>query len=610
MVRDGLAVVIWLCVANLASSATVNVDLRVDPGGTYEVYLDSSLGDNFGIASYAVDLANIASLTHTAPRAGFAVNAAQEEGTAGFTGFRTPNNNPLLRASQDFEFTPHLIRGFGQEASSFAAKGLEFLGNPLTQTSWGYPLQIATGTWSGTMPSILTASANVFREATGTSIEAAVTPFPGGQPGIRVDRVGSSIPSGGSYDFGTTPFGIGVQRAIFISNTGTNTLQLGTPSISGPFSITGGFPSSLVSGGQASVSVVLDAATSGTFNESFSFGTNVPGLPTYSMQLSAEVLSQEESVPSIEVFRGSEMLMSGGAYDFGTAAQGAFRQRTFTITNPGLGELVLGSPALTGGYSLAGSFPSSIPYGQMANFTLAMDTSTLGPSPGSLSFSTNVAGQQSFDLQLTGEVIEAPPPPPEERGVTFLIQINPNNTFELYVRASEGDNYGIASYQVELANVTRLTHVAPRLGFALNANDEEGPVGFTQSRSPSNTNTNPPNPIVITASQDTSTPHLIRGFGQQDSSFAEEGLSDFGNPQSQVDWGEPLLLATGEWTVSPQLLSASVNVFTEAEGIATRSARVLNFVPEPSTITLATFAMLGLSVVVHRRRKQYGSAQT
>ncbi|MEX2172342.1 MAG: choice-of-anchor D domain-containing protein [Pirellulales bacterium] len=607
-----LSVVLGTFLATRTFSATVNVDLRVDPGGTYELYLDSSLGDNFGIASYGVELANIATLTHTSPRLGFATNAALKEGPAGFTQIRSADNVSFVHAAQLNipTPTPHIIRGFGQEASSFAAQGLSNFGNPQTQSSWGYPLQIATGTWSGTPPTVIDASVNVYREAT------FMTPPPtmaadifivGGSPAIDVQRNGVSYLSGSSFDFGTVPFTGSTERFFSIRNPGNSLLLLDSPNITGPFSIINTFPPSIAAGESANLGIALDASTAGTFNELLTFGTNVSGLPTYQLQLTGRVLSPEQSLPAIDVVYAGSSVASGSSVSLGTAYVGQIRQRAFTIKNPGLGELVLGAPTFTGGYSLAGSFPSSIPYGEMSNFTIAMDTSTAGTSPGSVSFVTNVTGQPTFDLQLTGEVSELPPPPTGPATVFIDLNVAPGGTYEVTMYAVGEDNAGIRSYVFGLDNWETLQHIAPRVGFAENAEGEEGPAGFTALRSGNN-----PADNTVRGGQDLLTPHLIAGFGQTDSSFVQEGLSGFGAPQTQTDWGVPLLIAQGTWSFEngrPSFSSsvvAGVNVIDPNSPSGSSAAQIVFVsgfpIPEPSTVVLAALALLGLLTRARRRR--------
>ena len=53
-----------------SQAAVVTFDLLVDAGGTFELYASSSLGDNFGIASYGAPLTGgVTSVDHASPNA-------------------------------------------------------------------------------------------------------------------------------------------------------------------------------------------------------------------------------------------------------------------------------------------------------------------------------------------------------------------------------------------------------------------------------------------------------------------------------------------------------------------------------------------------------------
>jgi hypothetical protein len=129
------------------------------------------VGDNDGIVFYWVPLlGNVLTLDHRAP---VALNAANSQ-PLGFSDLRssdiiTPTLNPEVHASQ-YIVGPqqNLIRGFGRETSSFAAKGFTTLGSPdpSSENAWSNPFHIATGTYSGPLTfntSSVDLVGNVFR---------------------------------------------------------------------------------------------------------------------------------------------------------------------------------------------------------------------------------------------------------------------------------------------------------------------------------------------------------------------------------------------------------------------------------------------------------------
>jgi len=93
--------------------------------------------------------------------------------------------------------------------------------------------------------------------------------------------------------------------------------------------------------------------------------------------------------------------------DFGTVLLDSTAQQIFTITNPGDETLLLDTLNINGDFSLVGLFPTSIAPGDSAGFTVALDTSSLGPKTGTVTFNTNTPGEQ-FTFDLSGNVVAAP----------------------------------------------------------------------------------------------------------------------------------------------------------------------------------------------------------
>ncbi|MEX2172349.1 MAG: PEP-CTERM sorting domain-containing protein [Pirellulales bacterium] len=192
--------------------------------------------------------------------------------------------------------------------------------------------------------------------------------------------------------------------------------------------------------------------------------------------------------------------------------------------------------------------------------------------------------------------------------VTLTLQNFADQTYTVTAESSAGDNGGIRSYVFGLDGYATLIHQAPRVGFALDSGSNEGPAGFTSLRSANN-----PVDKTIRAGQDLLTPHLITGFGQTDSSFAQQDLQpgSFGNPQTQLDWGVPLLLASGTWVANaePSFLStvvAGVNVIDPSSPSGSSPAEVrfvtIPVIPEPSTFALAGLALVGFIGYARRRK--------
>jgi murein DD-endopeptidase MepM/ murein hydrolase activator NlpD len=107
------------------------------------------------------------------------------------------------------------------------------------------------------------------------------------------------------------------------------------------------------------------------------------------------------------VTQGSTSVTNGRTtpIDFGTVPPGSTPpQRTFTVSNLGSAALTLSNLALSGGFTLVGSFPSSIAVGGSATFTIQMATSSSGTNAGILSFNTNDPNAPAYSFDVKGVV--------------------------------------------------------------------------------------------------------------------------------------------------------------------------------------------------------------
>jgi hypothetical protein len=94
--------------------------------------------------------------------------------------------------------------------------------------------------------------------------------------------------------------------------------------------------------------------------------------------------------------------------DFGKAAVGSPVSQTFTIANSGNGRLSLSNLSLPDGYTLVGSFPTSVAAGLSATFTVRLDaepTTPLGVKTGVVSFTTSDLTKTSYSFTVQGEVV-------------------------------------------------------------------------------------------------------------------------------------------------------------------------------------------------------------
>ncbi len=175
--------------ANTADAATVTYKLVVNDNGTgavtpnaFAVYASDSLGDNFGLASFGVDLSGTSTVSNQSPRQNY--TDGESVITAGFTLLRSSNTNNSDPAGSQDTITPQnavIVYGFGQTSGNLSTLTPSGFSNtaPATRVSYtGAPLLLATGTYAdasllGFTPSSVTTFANVFNTSNGTTTVAA-----------------------------------------------------------------------------------------------------------------------------------------------------------------------------------------------------------------------------------------------------------------------------------------------------------------------------------------------------------------------------------------------------------------------------------------------------
>lgn len=147
LILSAFAFACALLLISAADAATVTFHLytpAVAGAGTFRVTVESSLGDNFGVASYGIQLignpavgpgGNILTVNHNSLR-GFDVETVSpggDPGAAGFTLLRSADDTNAsvgsaaitISGSQDtIDSSAHLIDGFGQYPSTSVANGL------------------------------------------------------------------------------------------------------------------------------------------------------------------------------------------------------------------------------------------------------------------------------------------------------------------------------------------------------------------------------------------------------------------------------------------------------------------------------------------------------
>ena len=313
--------------------------------------------------------------------------------------------------------TPLMAGGFSLGSDSLVST----LGPGMSDT---FSVKFSSAT-SGTFTSTVTINNNDSDEA---PYDFSVKAFIG--PEIDVNGNGQSIADGDNTpsisdgtDFGSILAGTSVSRTFTVLNTGTNWLYLGTPSITGGFTLgSDTLVTSLGPGTSDTFSVNFTSLTATTFNGQVTIANNDNDESPYNFALKAVVTGNSE----IDVFGNGVSIVDGDSTpnttddtDFGNVVSGATTTRTFTVQNTGNATFFLGGVYPTGGFT-QGSNPlvSSLAPGASDTFSVNFSSSAAGTYTGQVSFSNNDSDESPYNFALKAVVIA---PEIEVRGNSVTI---------------------------------------------------------------------------------------------------------------------------------------------------------------------------------------------
>ena len=218
---------------------------------------------------------------------------------------------------------------------------------------------------------------------------------------IAISEGGTDIPDGsGSVNFGSTTTGTAVTKTFTVENSGGHDLTLGTLSLPNGFSLVGSYASSVTPGSSTTLQVRLDAQTTGTFSGEFSLANNDADENPYNFTISGEVITPRGEIAISE--GGNDIPDGSGSVDFGTTTTGTAVSKTFTIRNSGAHDLDLGSLSLPNGFSLVGSYASSVTPGSSTSLQVRLDAQTSGTFSGEFSLVNNDADEDPYNFTLSG----------------------------------------------------------------------------------------------------------------------------------------------------------------------------------------------------------------
>ena len=290
-----------------------------------------------------------------------------------------------------------------------------------------FDFSLQPGDTTSLMLQLDAAAAGSYSGAVSFSTSASTDPFSFNISGT----VGSSVPAIDVHcgstdltypeedvDFGVTVAGMPAQQTFTVDNNGAAALTLDAASLTLPagFSLVGSLPTSVSAGGWASFTVQMDASAAGRFSGEAAFNDNDPLSPNIEFEVGGTVLAP---APELQVAVGGTgsllpvggTLANGAALSFPNTGVGSPQSQTLTVANAGTATLTLdpGSLVLPAGFSLVGSFPSSVAPGDLTQVTIQLDAAALGSYSGTLSFTDSDGGATPFTLELSGNVVVPAP---------------------------------------------------------------------------------------------------------------------------------------------------------------------------------------------------------
>jgi hypothetical protein len=217
-----------------------------------------------------------------------------------------------------------------------------------------------------------------------------------------------TIPNGTSNPiiFPLTSLNVPVEREFTLRNTGDSMLNIFSINLPANFSLVSGFPNTLAGNTSETFTIRFDAGVGGTSGGLVEIASSDFADSPYVFPIQGSIEATE-----IDVTIDGQPLVDGTAtIDFGSTVIGTPLTKTITISNGTGVSLLLSNLNLPDGYSLVGTFPTSVAGGSSETATIQLDAAAVGVFTGTLSFDTNDEDESTYDIALTGTVTDTPQP--------------------------------------------------------------------------------------------------------------------------------------------------------------------------------------------------------
>ncbi len=209
-------------------------------------------------------------------------------------------------------------------------------------------------------------------------------------------------------DFGNVTMGSPSTKRYYIYNTGTATLNVSTPTISGAnasdYNITINPSATVLAGENTYFDVTFTPSVDGVRNAEVSFVNDDPNENPYDFTIKGAGATPEIDVKgdSVSIVDGDTTPTTTDFTDFGNVVLGAYVDKIFYIYNAGRGTLTVGALTLPTGFSIQGAMPTSVGAESNASFTVRYRPTAVGATSGTLSFVNSDSDENPYDFTIAG----------------------------------------------------------------------------------------------------------------------------------------------------------------------------------------------------------------
>ncbi|MBK8067671.1 MAG: choice-of-anchor D domain-containing protein [Rhodanobacteraceae bacterium] len=215
-------------------------------------------------------------------------------------------------------------------------------------------------------------------------------------------------------DFGSQSVASGtVVRTYTIQNTGTSSLTVGTPSLSGThaadFSVSANPAASVAAGGSTTFQVTFNPSALGLRSASVSFSNNDANENPYNFSIQGTGVDPEVNVQGngVSIADGDATPSATDHTDFGSIAiSGGTVVRTFTIQNTGTANLTVNTPTISGthaaDFTVTANPTSPVAGPGSTTFQVTFNPSAAGLHTATVSFTNNDPHEATYDFAIQG----------------------------------------------------------------------------------------------------------------------------------------------------------------------------------------------------------------